>query len=205
MGQWRRILGLLQRRPAAPIDSHEAPDLEGTMPTVVSGRPLVTWSVAGDGFWRVMGKADARSVLGPELEATGVSAGAIEMAVAGRQDADRDPPYILFGLRFGDIRAVELPQSANALAMDVASIDPNRGEDWYDAKVAGRPVLVGNREMVRQDRHHRGLPYVYRSGRTLYVVIADDESWAEDAIGKLAGAAEGLLSSRSRSPTQRTE
>jgi hypothetical protein len=167
------------------VDAHEAPDLEATMPAFVGGRPLVTWSVAGDGFWKVMGKADARSILGAELEAAGVSASAIEMAVAGRADTHHDPPYILFGLRFGDIRAVDLPQAATAVAMDVASIDANRGENWFDATVAGRKVLVGNREMVQQDRHHRGLPYVYRSARTMYTVVADDESWAEEVIGKL--------------------
>jgi hypothetical protein len=166
------------------VGSHDAPDLEATMPTIVATRPLVTWSVAGAAFWDVLGGARLRSALSSELEGAGISPDAIALAVAGREDM-RDPPFIVWALRFGDHPATTLPPPATALAMDVMRVDANRGENWYDATIGDKKVLVGNHQMVHQDQHHRGKPYVYIGATAIYTVVADDETWAAEVFRRL--------------------
>lgn len=173
-----------RRRALAAAGSHDAPDLEATMPTTVASRPLVIWSVAGATMWDALGGARVRSAVGSELEGAGISPDAIAMAVAGRQNM-RDPPSIVWALRFGDHPAASLPPAATALAMDVMRVDANQGENWQDATIGDKKVLVGNHKMVHQDRHHRGKPYVYLGAAAIYGVIADDEAWAAEAISQL--------------------
>ena len=156
------------------------------MPPAVAGQSLVRWSVAGENFWKVAGGEQVRSALAPELATVGLSPADIEMAVAGREDASRDPPYIIWALRFGALKgsALEGPVPSS-LAMHVMHVDANQGEDWRDLMIAGRQVKVGNHAMVHQDTHHRGLPYVYFTTTAIYTVIADEEAWAEEVIGAL--------------------
>lgn len=176
-------------RALAAAGSHDAPDLEATMPTTVATRPLRIWSVAGTKFWDALGGARVRSALGSELEAAGVSPDTIAMAVAGREDT-RDPPSIVWALRFGDQLAATLPPPATALAMDVMKVDANQGENWYDATIGDKTVLVGNHQMVQQDGHHRGKPYLYLGATAIYSVIADDEPWAAEVIRQLPASAD---------------
>lgn len=155
------------------------------MPPAVAGRSLVRWSVAGENFWKVAGGDRARSTLAPELASVGLSPADIEMAVAGRE-ATSHPPYIIWALRYGALRGVDLwGPVPSALAMDVMHVDANQGENWRDALIAGRKVLVGNPAMVHQDAHHRGLPYMYVATTAIYALIAEDGAWAEEAIGGL--------------------
>jgi hypothetical protein len=72
--------------------------------------------------------------------------------------------------------------------MDVMHVDANRGENWRDAMIAGRRVLVGNRDMVHQDSHHRGLPYVCIATGAIYALITDEEVWAVEVIEALPAA-----------------
>ena len=107
------------------------------------------------------------------------------MAVAGRSDTSH-PPYIVWGLRFGNLRGdALLGPVPSSLAMDVMHVDANQGENWLDATIAGKKVLVGNDLMVRQDQHHRGKPYVLIGTRAICALIADDEAWAREAIAAL--------------------
>ena len=179
---WLRWLTHPEPPPASAFD-HDAPDLEETLPATVAGRPLVRWSVAGDNFWRAAGGKRVRSALAPELLSVGVEPEDIEMAVAGRQDTKQDPPYIIWALTFGDLKGADLLGSVpSALAMDVMHVQAGKGENWRDAKFAGQKVLIGNREMIKQDRHQRGLPYVWLSKTAIYALIADDEAWAKEVI-----------------------
>ena len=175
---------LLGKQPSFP---HDAPDLEATMPSSVAGRALVTWSVSGDRFWENLdrqGGGRLRSALGPELDDAGLPPDSIAMAVAGREDKSH-PPSIVWAMRFGEERAAALPAPATALAMEVMHVDANQGANWQDAIVADKAVLVGHHKMVRQDRHHRGKPYVYLGGWALYALIAEDEAWAAEVIRNL--------------------
>jgi hypothetical protein len=167
------------------LDSHDAPDFEITLPMRVAGRDLARWSVAGESFWKAVGGDRARSALAPELASVGLSPADISMAVAGRADTSH-PPYIIWGLRFGDLQGDALRGPVpSSLAMDVMHVDANQGETWSDATLGGKKVLVGNEQMVHQDAHHRGKPYVHIGTGSIYAVIADDEAWAREAIEAL--------------------
>jgi hypothetical protein len=91
----------------------------------------------------------------------------------------------VWALRFGTTRAELLPSPATALAMEAMGLDVNRGENWRDEVIAGRPVLVGNPDMVPQDGHKSGRPYVFLGAVPLYALITDDEAWAAEAIAGL--------------------
>ena len=155
------------------------------MPSAIAGRSLVRWSVAGDNFWKAAGGEPVRRRSAPELASVGLSPADIEMAVAGRTVLSH-PPYILWALRFGALKGAALHGPVpSSLAMDVMHVDANQGENWREARMTGKPVLIGNAQMVRQDEHHRGHPYVYLTATTIYGLITDDEAWAEEAIAAL--------------------
>jgi hypothetical protein len=186
-------LGWLTRRapPPASAFDHDAPELEATLPATVAGRPLVRWSVAGDNFWKAAGGKRVRSALTPELAALGVAPTDMEMAVAGREDTRHDPPFIIWVLRFGDLKGVPLTGPLPlALAMGAMRGNVNRGENWRDARFAGRQVLIGNRDMISQNRYHVGLPYVWLTNDAIYALVADDEAWAEEVIRDHEGRAQ---------------
>jgi hypothetical protein len=176
---------LIKRRSKPGVDSHDAPDFEAELPAAIAGRQLVRWSVDGENFWKSVGGDGASAVFAPELASVGLSPGDITMAVAGRSDTTH-PPSIVWGLRFGILRGDALHGPVpSSLAMDVMHVDAHQGENWKDATIAGKKVLVGNDLMVHQDRHHRGRPYVFIGERAIYALIADDEAWAREAIEAL--------------------
>ena len=125
------------------------------MPSTVAGRPLVIWSVAGDNFWSVASRGNARSVASPRLAAAGLNPDALALAVAGRADT-RDPPYIIWAVQFGDHSGHGLPPIASALLFGVMRVDGSQGEELRQVEIEGTVIAVGNSQMVRQDRHHRG-------------------------------------------------
>jgi hypothetical protein len=168
------------------VDVHDAPDLEATLPAAVDGRQLVRWSVSGDNFWTLSGGDRAREAYGPDLATVGLSLEDITMAVAGRAESGH-PPYIIWALRFGNLggNALEGPVPLS-LTVDVMHVDENREEEnWREALVANRPVLVGTDSMVDQDEHTRGRPYLYVADRAVYGIISDDEEWANEAIAAM--------------------
>lgn len=184
MGFLSRLLG---GKPGPGVGSHDAPALEATMPTTVATRPLAVWSVAGDNFWAAVGRGDARSVIGAELEAAGLDPDAIAMAVAGRADR-RDPPYIVWALQFGDHPGQGLPPAAYRLAMDVMHVDGSQGEVWSEVVIERTVISVGSSQMVRQGRHQRGYPYVMFGSTALYGFITDDDAWASEVVLTLRAA-----------------
>jgi hypothetical protein len=182
------LLDRLKKRPAEPpAYPHDAPDLEATLPSKVAGRPLGRWSVSGDNLWKMLGGDRLRAAYAPLLATLGVSTDEVQMAVAGRSDTRRDPPYIIQVFRFGKLKGTEmlLSQETSGLAMLAMGVDANRGPNWQDSQVAGRWVLVGNRQMVHQDSHHRGLPIMCVTPTAIYSLIADEDEWAAEVIGAL--------------------
>ena len=163
---------------------HGASELEATLPAQVNGRRLIKWSVSGPEFWRAVGRKPGASEA--ELQVLGSSPDDIQMAAAGRSDTRRDPPYIVWAVRFGGLTGESLRKPVPSyLAMAVMRVDPTRGEGFKDTTIDGRSVMVGNRAMVNQNNHHRGLPYVYLTDSVIYAVISEDEQWATEAIQAL--------------------
>jgi hypothetical protein len=61
--------------------------------------------------------------------------------------------------------------------------------DWggEERVVGGKAVWVGSTDLLVQNEHQRGRPYMYGSEAldTSFLVITDDEQWAEEALGLL--------------------
>jgi hypothetical protein len=110
----------------------------------------------------------------------------MQLAVAGRADTRRDPPYIVWAVKFGGLTGAALRNPLPSyLALAPMRVDTSRGADLEDRLIANRQVTVGNRAMVNQGSHHRGVPYVYVANSAIYGVIAEERPWAEEAIGSL--------------------
>ena len=153
------------------------------MPSTVAGRPMVTWSVAGPTFWAAAGDARAKLAWGPALEGDGLDSDAVEMAVAGRADK-RDPPYIIWAVKFGDHPGKGLPPAAYGLAMGVMHVDGNQGEDWREVVIENVQISAGNSQMVGR-RHQGGLPHVMYGTMAIYGFITNDGAWASEVVMKL--------------------
>jgi hypothetical protein len=56
-----------------------------------------------------------------------------------------------------------------------------------DREIGGKEVAVGPLDVIRQTEHQRGRPYLYGSTAldVSFIVITDDEAWAEEAIRAL--------------------
>jgi len=164
---------------------HHAGALEDTLPAEVAGRPLVKWSVSGAEFWRAVGRKPNASALA-ELEALELGPGDMQMAVANRSDTRRDPPFLVWVVKFGALTGAALRKPyPSYLAMAAMRVDTHRGEGLKERLIADRKVMVGNQQMVNQNNYHRGLPYVYVTDSAIYGVIAEEEQWATEAIRSL--------------------
>jgi hypothetical protein len=171
--------------PESVVGSHDAPELEALLPRSAAGRPLVTWSVRGEAVLRPWGLS------APEIDATrqqlasmGVRLDDLVQATAGRSDVQHDPPYFVLAFR--------IPADARDLlggyAIASAGFARDTG-DWQleDRVVGGKTVEVGPPDLLVQSEHQRGRPYLYGSTAldTSFIVITDDEAWAEEAIRQL--------------------
>jgi hypothetical protein len=165
---------------------HGAADLEGLLPLRVSDRDMAIWSMAGRD-WIEFGMADRAAEFITMCETEGVDVSEFRMAIAGRRDVARDPPYFAF------VFYKPVDPVANELLLWVAGGATGfKDPTWYaDASVfrerplGGKDVLVGDEAMLKQDEHQRGRPFLYETDDFLFVVITDDESWAADALEQL--------------------
>ena len=108
------------------------------------------------------------------------------MAVAGRANTQLDPPYIAWVVRFGKLQGKALWGSApSALAMALMRIDPNKGGGWVEKSIARKSVLVGNRAMLAQNNHQRGIPVVFVAQTAIFALVSDDDRWIEEVITSL--------------------
>jgi hypothetical protein len=163
---------------------HEASDLEAIVPARIGGRDLIVWSIRGETMMDLL-DADpaAADQLTTELVASGHDLNDFAQVIAGRADTDRDPPYFVY--------AFEIPEGSSQTAelMALAAVGFSsvpKDVDLETRTVGGKKVLVGSSDMVRQDEHQRGRPYVYEATPDLtFFVITDDDAWAEEALAAL--------------------
>lgn len=166
------------------VDSHDAPAVEALLPKSVAGRRLTIWSVQGAAVLKLWGaSAEQISTTRTQLASMGVRLDDVVQATAGRSYAE-DPPYFVFAFR--------IPADARDLlgGYAIASIGFIREtDDWQleDRVIGGKTVGVGSPDLLVQSEHQRGRPYLYGSEAldTSFIVITDDEAWAEEAIRQL--------------------
>jgi hypothetical protein len=51
--------------------------------------------------------------------------------------------------------------------------------------IAGKTVHAGSADMVEQNNHQRGIPYLYQGDGYMFLVLTDDPAWAEEALAAL--------------------
>jgi hypothetical protein len=90
------------------------------------------------------------------------------------------------------VYAFRLPPAARDLlggrALEVTGFTRDTDE-WItdDREIGGKLVAVGPPDLIRQTAHQRGRPYLYGSTAlgVSFIVVTDDEAWAEEAIRAL--------------------
>jgi hypothetical protein len=175
-------------------DLHQAPELEALLPGSVAGRSLARWSVRGRS-WPELGSltpSDIDSLLAPfenPSDPSHLALAQLTYGVAGRSDTKTDPPFFVFG--------AARPQTDDQIAVALFlmfggagfhSPDPAKAADltgYQEKTIAGKQVYVGTVDVLGQDEHQRGRPYLYQTDANMFLVITDDDSWAADAIGQL--------------------
>jgi hypothetical protein len=108
-------------------------------------------------------------------------------AVAGREDTVNDPPYLVLGLR--QPRDDFHRELVDSLFVTMAGFtDPagaGRVDRYTDRSLGGKAVYVGTPEMLEQNDHQRGRPYVYEADDYTFLIVTDSDAWAGDAIRQL--------------------
>ena len=168
---------------------HDAPALEALLPARVAGRDLATWSVGGRCWLEIAFDDDAviEEILVDMGGPSAIDLSHLAQAVAGRSDTVADPPFFVFAAN----RPEAEPEITLALFLLLGGAgfhDLDQGADLHNyevATIAGKEVHVGTTEMIDQTDHQRGRPYLYQTDKSMFVVITDDETWAEEAIGQL--------------------
>jgi len=167
---------------------HDAPDLEELLSTTIAGRQVTPWSVAG-WCWLHLGWGATDAEWAAEVQMVdelGIDVDDLRMAVAGRS-ADQDPPYFVWAFSVPSDEtttslAMELLMQAIGVVDQAAYIDE---ANFNPVTIAGKSVLVGSAELLVQDSHQRGQPFEYATDENLFVIMTDDDAWAEDALGQL--------------------
>jgi len=177
--------------PASGIFPHQAPEIEGILPSIVAGRPLTRWSARGR-CWLVVEASDATKIdlFTAQFKTTSnpnpIDDTNLVYGVAGRS-IDADPPFFVFA-------AV---RPANSDEIDFVLYLLFNGAGFHDIAgasdlthyqaqtIAGKQVYVGTADMLTQDTHQRGQPYLYQTDQYLFLIITDQNAWASDAIGQL--------------------
>jgi hypothetical protein len=193
--EWETILGTFQLNEAAipsPTTSasgalsHDDPELEALLPGEVAGRMLWRWSVRGAAALRLWGLSGEQVDTASEaLVPLSVELEDVAQATAGRADPG-DPPYFVLAFR--------IPSAARDLlgGHAIAGAGFTRDTDAWDLEervVGDKTVGVGGLDLLVQTERQRGKPYLYGSVAldVSFIVITDDETWAEEAIRKLPG------------------
>lgn len=163
---------------------HQEPGLEATLPNAVAGRPLTIWSVRGKDAYAPDGTQldeDALRTVQAELAGIGLTLDDVSSATAGRSSL-ADPPSLVVVWRFKGVPADELGPIGIAY--------PDAGA-FESITIADKEVQRGTAAMMAQTEpdHLRGIPYIYNVGDLHFTVVADDETWAADAIRQLPSEA----------------
>ena len=177
--------------PAAGIFPHQAPELEGALPSLVTAQPLIRWSVRGRCWLEEVFSDPARiDPFVAQFTTPGnphpIDDANLVYGVAGRS-IDTDPPSIIYAAvrpaNDDEIGLVLYLLIGGAGFHDIAAATDLT--HYQSQTIAGRPVYVGTTDMLTQDTHQRGRPYLYQTDRYMFLVITDDDAWAADAISQL--------------------
>jgi hypothetical protein len=172
---------------------HQAPEFEAVLPASVADRPLAKWSVRGRCWLKVVTGLPPSEIDGllAELQTAEdprpIDVSSLTYAVAGRSDTTADPPYFVFVAERAPTDK-EIGLARFLVFVGAAFLDPGTAGDVsaYDERtIAGKQVYIGTVEMLDQNEHQRGRPYLYQNDDYMFFVIADDDGWAADAIGQL--------------------
>ncbi len=177
----------------APGDgfAHQAPEIEAILPSVVAGRPLTRWSVRGR-CWLEMLFVDTAAIdpFVAQFATAGnpnpVDDANLVYGVAGRS-IDTDPPFFVFAA----VRPSNNDEIGLAMYLLLGGSGFKPGVEaadltYYQAQtIAGKEVHVGSVDMLTQDTHLRGRPYLYQTEEYMFLVITEDDVWAADAIDQL--------------------
>ena len=173
------------------MDLHEAPELEAMLPSKIQKRSMARWSVAGRCWFSIAGwpadrvESDLAKLDDPSDGPIDINA--LTYAVAGRADTKRDPPFFVFAANRSD-HEDEITVALALMLGGAGYNDVQLGADlglYEQRTIAGHEAYVGTPLMIRQDDHQRGSPYLYQTDTTMFIVITDDDAWAEDAIRQL--------------------
>jgi hypothetical protein len=107
--------------------------------------------------------------------------------VAGRSDTKSDPPFFVFAAvrpaNDDEVQLALLLLFGGARFHDVALASLLA---YYKSEtIGGKQVYVGTPDMLDQDTHQRGRPFLYQNDQYMFLVITDDDAWAADAIAQL--------------------
>ena len=169
--------------PPGNLSVHGAPALEGLLPASVAGHPLSLFSWAGpDWIEEILSDEGVDAVL---AEFATPESGPIDPSHLAAA-AGLDPPYAVYAAT-RPLAVSEADLATFLLILGAGYKDPVRIDlSMYAPRtMAGRVVFVGSESMVNQDEGHRGKPYLYQTDTTMYIVLTDDDAWAEDAISQL--------------------
>jgi hypothetical protein len=179
-------------RPSVGSYPHEAPEIEAVLPATVAGRTLTRWSVRGRCWLELMVKspADINPFVAQFTTASNpnpVDDAKLVEGVAGRSNLQTDPPLFVYAaVRPADDAEVRLALDllfGGAGFKDVAAAADL--SHYQRETIAGKQVYVGTLDMLGQDIHQRGRPYLYENDQFVFVVVTDDNGWAADAIAQL--------------------
>jgi hypothetical protein len=167
---------------------HGAPELETLLPTNVDGRRLEVWSMSGS-CW--LGMAFTTEAALTEFTAIvdelAVDVDDLRVALAGRSNTETDPPYFVYVLSIPDDPDAHDVAAYLLLGMLVGpeNVQAYAEMEYETATLGGKEVLIGSIDLVPQNEHQRGRPYEYVTGDYSYLVLTDDQAWAEDALRQL--------------------
>ena len=171
---------------------HQAPEIEAVLPATVAGRALTRWSVRGRCWPELLFNTPAAiDAFVAEYTTPGnpnpIDGTNLVYGVAGRLDTKSDPPFFVY--------AAVLPANDDEVALALTLLRGGAGfhdvsgasdQTRYQQKtIAGKDVYVGSLDMLDQDTHQRGRPFLYANNEYMFLVITDDDTWAADAIEQL--------------------
>ena len=164
---------------------HNATALEAQLPKVVLGRDLTIWSVAGWCWVQFSVGDEGVANFRPVASAESLQIDTMQYALAGRSSQD-DPPYFVHVLRYSaDQTTTEFAIYlflGSIGVLDPAAFDSSSLEA---TTIGGKEVRIAPPELLDQSEHARGAAYFYDAGDYLFVIITDDEAWAQDAASQL--------------------
>lgn len=174
------------------VASHQAPEIESVLPASVAGRELTRWSVRGQCWLELTVDTPAHidEVVAPFTTPSNpnpIDKTQLVYGVAGRSDTKNDPPFFVFAA----VRPMIDDEVGLALFLlfgGASFYDVAGAADlthYEEESIGGKQVYVGALDMLGQDTHQRGRPFLYQNDEYMFLVITDDDAWAADAISQL--------------------